>query len=1418
MLPDHTSKTSKLRPVYAAVTALCLLSSAFTGTGSAHAETLPDAAANDAATTVSSKLVELRVNAAADTVARAKAEQYNNANNINKNINNVEQVVNALGPDGLKTQTMRNFIMINWFYNSGVASIDDPANAGNAYLQAMRGPDNDFYTRFSDSMYLVFKFSSTANSQLVLGPDGQNFAELEKGMKVILEGIKRRNAKVKYIECGNEFDLDIPFQGATRANLADYMKMYKAFSNAVKHVNSLGLPGEPLQLGGPTLAQFSEMLLAGFLDEAKANQYQADFISWHHYRPDSLAFREQTATVKRLLDERSLDIPMVMSEYGYVGGGTDYNPSKELLAKNAAFMTDAAYQMSLGSAGHPVMPITWVTSHDTAYFKNEFLTGYQLSGGTTGFEEYVIDQPASRQYLYIQGVGETAQGETVANNRGKPLLGIKEIKLYDEAGTLIPIAPGSVSARSTSGAYESTTAVTDNSDDTFWDGRDTVVAVESKVALRVDLGANAPTVKKIAVKWHNLTGTSTMPVYRFRAYGSNDNIVVYDYLGHTGFTPFFHTLRMQSWLGDTLLATEGGSKEAAGVRMMATRNSDDKVTMMVWNTQLDNTESFDVKVNVDHLPAGFTGKNVHIKRYLTDESHGNLQYAHDDTLPLVADTVQEQNGRVALDFTLERNAVSFIELTATDEKPLPLVLAHHFSSGEYPVNWVAGGNGSVVNAAANGYLKAVLLDSQTIQPTFGYTSWKDYAVEVKVRSSDSITMGDSFNPSLLIRGHGATARNNAYRFRLMGSGKARLQKVTNGTAATIKDVVLPASIKLQPQTWYTLKVEAFGNQFKFYINGLLALDYTDTSIGDFAQGNVGLMAGNVNTDFTDIKVYHAPPRLTDIKVNGTTVEGFDSRLNGYTVKLPAGTASATLTAEASADGIVSLPDGGQVNLAAAEGGYVKAVLAPGIVDGEPVNPYTLYLHAQSPDASLASVKFSAGADPVLEAGKTEYTVSLPAGTNSLTVLKAVPAGADYGAVAEVAQEPQLVEGSGTAVIRVTAENGGQQDYTFRLEARAAALRGAEIYRETFEDGAINGGWSRQAITQFRVAEEDGGKYAYRDVNANNILISNSNAVAGDADITVRVKAVDPLTYPGLAARVSDNEKNLYMLRIKPNESKVSLSKIINDSLKEPANLTVSMPIDTNKWYQLRLVLNGDRIKAYVDDALLFDVTDGAGVFDTTFTPLHSGKTGIRIANARAGFDDLLVTGISQVNTAPVITLNGPAEISVTRGTAFNDPGASAYDAEDGVLTQAIVKTGDVDTATLGIYTLRYNVADSAGLAAAEVIRTVHVEPAVQSYILEERGALLRDGGLEAAVTVKRNSTVPGHSGKEVIYFQLMNGTAPVSFTAVERELDQETELSALFDAADPENTAYTVRVFVLDRMAADLTKLPEVLSNVLVLE
>jgi hypothetical protein len=78
--------------------------------------------------------------------------------------------------------------------------------------------------------------------------------------------------------------------------------------------------------------------------------------------------------------------------------------------------------------------------------------------------------------------------------------------------------------------------------------------------------------------------------------------------------------------------------------------------------------------------------------------------------------------------------------------------------------------------------------------------------------------------------------------------------------------------------------------------------------------------------------------------------------------------------------------------------------------------------------------------------------------------------------------------------------------------------------------------------------------------------------------------------------------------------------------------------------------------------------------------------------------------------APVITLNGPRVISQPLGTVYADQGATASDAKDGNITSQIAVTGlsAVNTTTVGDYLIRYNVVDSLGYNAIEVVRIVRV--------------------------------------------------------------------------------------------------------------
>ena len=64
------------------------------------------------------------------------------------------------------------------------------------------------------------------------------------------------------------------------------------------------------------------------------------------------------------------------------------------------------------------------------------------------------------------------------------------------------------------------------------------------------------------------------------------------------------------------------------------------------------------------------------------------------------------------------------------------------------------------------------------------------------------------------------------------------------------------------------------------------------------------------------------------------------------------------------------------------------------------------------------------------------------------------------------------------------------------------------------------------------------------------------------------------------------------------------------------------------------------------------------------------------------------------NNPPVITIIGGQELLVGLDDVYEDPGAEAYDLEDGDLTDQIETNSTVDTSVLGVYTVTYTVTDS----------------------------------------------------------------------------------------------------------------------------
>ena len=106
---------------------------------------------------------------------------------------------------------------------------------------------------------------------------------------------------------------------------------------------------------------------------------------------------------------------------------------------------------------------------------------------------------------------------------------------------------------------------------------------------------------------------------------------------------------------------------------------------------------------------------------------------------------------------------------------------------------------------------------------------------------------------------------------------------------------------------------------------------------------------------------------------------------------------------------------------------------------------------------------------------------------------------------------------------------------------------------------------------------------------------------------------------------------------------------------------------------------------------------------------HDGNADIADNNENGILDFYEVITVPDT-TAPEIILNGDASITITQGDEYTDLGASASDDIDGDITANVTTVGGVDIFTVGTYTFSYNVSDNAGNVAAEVTRTIIVEP------------------------------------------------------------------------------------------------------------
>ena len=113
----------------------------------------------------------------------------------------------------------------------------------------------------------------------------------------------------------------------------------------------------------------------------------------------------------------------------------------------------------------------------------------------------------------------------------------------------------------------------------------------------------------------------------------------------------------------------------------------------------------------------------------------------------------------------------------------------------------------------------------------------------------------------------------------------------------------------------------------------------------------------------------------------------------------------------------------------------------------------------------------------------------------------------------------------------------------------------------------------------------------------------------------------------------------------------------------------------------------------------------------TISGLSVGNTTLSttVYDVWGGYDTKNFT-VTVLPGKPVIRLAGSANMSISLGSAYVEPGYTATDPEDGIITGNVTVTGKVNATKLGTYTLHYDVSDSSGQAAVQQNRTIRVIP------------------------------------------------------------------------------------------------------------
>ncbi|KQO18474.1 immunoglobulin-like domain-containing protein [Paenibacillus sp. Leaf72] len=206
--------------------------------------------------------------------------------------------------------------------------------------------------------------------------------------------------------------------------------------------------------------------------------------------------------------------------------------------------------------------------------------------------------------------------------------------------------------------------------------------------------------------------------------------------------------------------------------------------------------------------------------------------------------------------------------------------------------------------------------------------------------------------------------------------------------------------------------------------------------------------------------------------------------------------------------------------------------------------------------------------------------------------------------------------------------GGAEEQQLLVAQEAAAVANEPLFTDDFQDGDLQGWTVNNSSIIKAAADPASASNQVLYVSAGDEAIASVNQdIGSDYVYEAKVKKVAAGAFPGILARYSD-VNNFYMFQL--GDNRFSLSKRVGGTTTTLGEYPIT--INVNQWYTMRIIVEGSKMKAYVDDKLIFNVTD---------TSLTSGKAGFRSRWEKSALDDV---GIWQI---PSPKPEAPSDLQAT---------------------------------------------------------------------------------------------------------------------------------------------------------------------------